>query len=170
MISLKSRFNDENIFKEGIIVGLFFLNSGILMYILHLFVTNTWFVILGGISLSIAIITLFMVVYISYFNEKRSEVFMFLWNEIFYLFLGIPLASICILIIPVSIYLFMFKGGVRETWMTIFIFTAILMISSLIYTGVKVWLNSRSSGLQVPEKIDKGPIEQLLYKMPNIKE
>ncbi len=64
----------------------------------------------------------------------------------------------------------MFGGSPIETWMFVVIFTLSLMISSLIYSAIKIWLNSKSSGLPIPEKIDEGPIEQLLYKIPSIED
>ena len=64
----------------------------------------------------------------------------------------------------------MFGGDPLETWNFSLIFTLSLMASSLIYTGFKIWLENRSSGLNVPEKVDKGPIEQLLYKIPSVED
>ena len=165
-MAFKSYFREEDVFKEGIIVGFLLLVVGLLMFVIHLFVSNLWLIAIGGVLISIAVISLFMVIYISFFNEKKSDIVMFIWNELLYLFIGIPLATICLLIIPVSIYLLMFGGNPEETWMFSVIFTLSLMISSLIYTGIKIWLENRSSGLHIPEKIDKGPIEQLLYKIP----
>ncbi len=166
----RSVFRDEDVFKEGIILGLIFAITGSLMLVLHSFIDNLWLLAIGGVFLALAGIALFMVIYISYFSEKRSEIMMFIWNEFLYLFIGIPMASICVLILPVTIYILMFGGQPDETWMFIVIFTFSLMGSSLIYTGIKIWVENRSSGLKVPEKVDKGPIEQLLYKIPSVED
>lgn len=160
-----SIFREEDVFKEGIILGLLSVVVGSLMFVLYSFYSNPWLLALGSVFLAIAGIVLFMVIYISFFNENKSEIFLFIWNELLYLFIGIPLASICILIIPVTIYTLMFGGDSHGTWVFSVIFTASLMFSSLIYTAVKIWLENRSSGLKIPEKIDRGHIEQLLNKI-----
>ncbi|MHA1200347.1 MAG: hypothetical protein ACTSQF_13555 [Candidatus Heimdallarchaeaceae archaeon] len=169
-MSLRSKLRKEDVFKEGIILGLFLLVVGLLMIVVHLFIDNLWLLVFGGILIAIAVSSLFMVIYISFFNENKSEITMFIWNEVLYLLIGIPLASICILILPVAIYILMFGGEPRETLMFSVFFTLSLMISSLFYSAVKIWLENRSSGLPIPEKVDKGPIEQLLYKIPSVED
>ena len=169
-MALRSNFKEEDVFKEGILLGLVFAVVGSLMLTLFSFYDNPWLLAIGSVFLAIAGIALFMVLYISFFNEKRSEVMMFLWNELLYLFVGIPLASICVLILPVTIYILMFGGDPGQTWKFSVIFTLSLMIASLIYGVIKLWIENRKSGLIVPEKIDKGPIEQILYRIPSVED
>ena len=95
---------------------------------------------------------------------------MFLWNEFLVLFVGIPLASICILILPVSCVLLFIKPDIVIVGLSCLAFVVGLQFSYLIYTGVKLWLDNRSSGYPVPTKAKKAPIEQLLYKIPIRKE
>ena len=108
-----------------------------------------------------------MIVLISMMHDKGGKMFLQIWNESLYLFVVLPLASICLLILPVSSYVLFFKGQPQDVLLFSLTFTVVLQFSSLIYSAVKFWLNRRSSGNKVPVKIDKGPIEQLLYKIPS---
>ncbi len=159
--------NEENVFSEGIFLGFFFLIVGILLLVVNMYFNNTWLSAIGFILLAIAAVLLFMVFLISVMQEKGGKTFLQIWNETLYLFVGLPLTSICLLILPVSSYLLFFKGQPRDILIFSLIFTVALQFSSLVYSGVKLWLNRRSSGYRLPIKIDKGPIEQLLYKLPS---
>jgi len=170
MMSKRSFFREEDVFKENFLLGLLLLIVGLLLLIIYGFYDNFWLKFVGFGLVAIAGVILFMIVLISYSNEFRSEIFLFIWNELLYLLVGIPLATICILILPVSIYILMFEGDPIQIWKFSSILVLSLMISSLIYTSIKLWLDNRSSGLSVPEKVDKGPIEQLLYQNPSFED
>ncbi len=159
--------NEENVYSEGVFVGFFFLIVGLLLIIVNTFVHNIWLIAIAAVLLSIAAILLFMVVFISILRESGGAVLLQIWNESVYLFLGLPMASICILIIPISIILLFFKVAPQDVLFFSLIFTVSLQLSSLSYSGIKLWLNNRSSGYELPVKIDKGPIEQLLYRIPS---
>ncbi len=159
-----ARLYEQDIFKEGIIVGLFFLFTSLLLYIINRFFPSILLIIFSLLFLALGGIIFFMALFIPFTNKKEGEILLFLWNEFLYIFLGLPLASICILLLPVSIYLLFFSGNI--VWVGLFslIFTIGLQLSSLIYTGVKLWLNNRVSGFPIPIKPDKEPIEALLYR------
>jgi hypothetical protein len=159
--------NEENVFSEGIFLGFFFLIIGILILVVNIYLSNTWLSAIGYTMLAIAGVLLFMVVLISLMQENGGKALLQIWNETVYLFIGLPLTSICLLILPVSFYLLFFKGEPNDILLFCLTFTVVLQVSSLIYSGVKLWLNRRSSGHKLPVKIDKGPIEQLLYKIPS---
>ena len=161
-----ARLYEQDIFKEGIIVGLFFLFTSLLLYIINRFFPSILLIIFSLLFLALGSIIFFIALFIPFTNKKGGEILLFLWNEFLYIFLGLPLASICILLLPVSIYLLFFSGNI--VWVGLFslIFTIGLQLSSLIYTGVKLWLNNRVSGFPIPIKPDKEPIEALLYRRP----
>ena len=159
--------NEENVYSEGIFIGFFFLIVGLLLVVVNNYVHNVWIIAIAAVLLLIAVILLFMVVFISILRRRGGDVFLQIWNEVVYLFLGLPMASICILIIPISIILLFFKVAPQDVLFFSLIFTVSLQLSSLSYSGIKLWLNNRSSGYELPVKIDKGPIEQLLYRIPS---
>ncbi|MCE7749700.1 MAG: hypothetical protein GPJ51_15045 [Candidatus Heimdallarchaeota archaeon] len=159
--------NEENVYSEGVFIGFFFLIVGLLLIIVNTFIHNIWLIAFAAVLLSIAAILLFMVVLISILRKSGGAVLLQIWNETVYLFLGLPMASICILIIPISIILLFFKVTPQDVLFFSLIFTVSLQLSSLSYSGIKLWLNNRSSGYGLPVKIDRGPIEQLLYKIPS---
>ena len=158
------RLFKQDLFKEGIVVGLFFMISSLLLYVIYRFFPTIWLVIFSIIMLALGGVIFFMSVFIPLIAKRSGVIFLFILNEFLYVFLGIPLASICILIVPVSIYLLFFSGNI--VWAGFFstMFSLTLMLSSLIYTGVKIWLDQRTSGYPVPEKPEKEPIEVLLYR------
>ena len=116
---------------------------------------------------ALAAVVLFMIFFIPATEAKGSAILLYLWNEFLFTFVGIPLACLCILILPVSIYLLFFSGNATEVIIFAAIFTFSLQITSLVYTGIKLWLSSRTSGNRVPDKVDRGPIEQLLHRFPS---
>ena len=160
------KYKEIDVFKEGTLLGLFFILIGILFIIVNAFIPTIWLIVFAVIFLALGFVFLFMSTFIPYLSRKQSDVFLFAWNEMIYLFLGLPLASICILILPVSIYILFFSGDAIIAGIFCLYFISSLQLSSLIYTGIKIWLHRRSSGYPIPPKIDKGPIEQLLYKLP----
>jgi len=159
--------NEENVYSEGVFIGLFFLIVGLLLIMVNNFVHNVWVFAITAVLLSISAILLFMVIFISILRKRGGDVLLQIWNETIYLFLGLPMASICILIVPISIYLLFFKGTPQDVLFFSLIFTVSLQLSSLSYSGIKYWLNNRSSGYEIPIKVDRGPIEQLLNKIPS---
>ncbi|MCG3256284.1 MAG: hypothetical protein KAU62_09385 [Candidatus Heimdallarchaeota archaeon] len=159
--------NEENVYSEGVFIGFFFLIVGLSLVIVNNYVHNVWVIAIVAVLLSIAAILLFMVVFIAILRERGGDVLLQIWNEVVYLFLGLPMASICLLVVPISIYLLFFKGAPQDVIFFSLIFTLSLQLSSLFYSGIKLWLNNRSSGYELPVKIDKGPIEQLLYRIPS---
>ena len=159
--------NEENVYSEGVFIGFFFLIVGLSLVIVNNYVHNVWVIAIVAVLLSIAAILLFMVVFIAILRERGGDVLLQIWNEVVYLFLGLPMASICLLVVPISIYLLFFKGAPQDVIFFSLIFTVSLQLSSLFYSGIKLWLNNRSSGYELPVKIDKGPIEQLLYRIPS---
>ncbi len=159
--------NEENVYSEGVFIGFFFLIVGLLLVIVNNYVHNVWLIAIAAVLLSIAAILLFMVVFISILRKKGGDVFLQIWNETLYLFLGIPMASICLLVVPISIILLFFKVAPQDVLFFSLMFTVFLQLSSLSYSGIKLWLNNRFSGYELPVKIDKGPIEQLLYRIPS---
>ena len=159
--------NEENVYSEGVFIGFFFLIVGLSLVIVNNYVHNVWVIAIVAVLLSIAAILLFMVVFIAILRERGGDVLLQIWNEVVYLFLGLPMASICLLVVPISIYLLFFKGSPQDVIFFSLIFTVSLQLSSLFYSGIKLWLNNRSSGYELPVKIDKGPIEQLLYRIPS---
>ena len=158
--------NEEDVFKEGIFVGFFFLVVGLLLLVVNSYIYNVWLKTTGIVLIIFAGLILFMVLFISITNEKAGTFLLQLSNESLYVFLGIPMASICLLLMPVSIYMLFFDGTREEILLFSLVFTVSLQLTSLIYSGIKMWINNRSSGHKVPVKTDKGPIEQLLYKIP----
>ena len=159
--------NEENVFSEGIFLGFFFLIVGILLLVVNQFFRNVWLNAIGFAMLAIAVVLLFMVILISMMQDRGGKILLQIWNESLYLFVGLPFTSIFLLILPVSTYVLFFKGQPQDVLLFSLTFTVAIQFSSLIYSGVKLWLNKRSSGHKVPIKIDKGPIEQLLYKLPS---
>ena len=159
-----ARLYKQDLFKEGVLVGLFFVITSLLLYVIYRFFPTIWLVIFSILALALGGVIFFMSIFIPFSSKKGGEIFLFIWNEFLYVFLGIPLASICILILPITIYLLFFSGSI--VWLGFFsaIVTIVLMLSSLIYSGFKIWLNQRTSGLPVPEKAEKEPIEVLLYR------
>ena len=162
------RRNKENVFREGIIIGVFFIISGVFLLTLNIFFYSVLLIAFAIVFFSLSLIVLFMTFFIPATDFKATEYFLFFSNELLYSFIGIPIATICILILPVTIYLLFFSGGTREIIIFVLSFNFTLQLSSLIYTSVKIWLNNKSSGNPVPVKIDKGPIEQLLHRFPNL--
>ena len=158
------RLFEQDLFKEGIVVGLFFMISSLLLYVIYRFFPSIWLVIFSILMLALGGVIFFMSLFIPLIAKKSGVIFLFIWHEFLYVFLGIPLASICILILPVTIYLLFFSGSIVWSGFFSALFTLTLMLSSLIYTGVKIWLNQRTSGYPVPEKPEKEPIEVLLYR------
>ncbi len=166
-MDIPSKYKEIDVFKEGTLLGLFFVLIGILFLIVNAYFPNNWLVAFSIIFLALGIVFLFISIFIPFASRKESSVLLFAWNEMLYLFLGIPLAAICILILPVSIYILFFSGDIFVVGMFCLYFVLSLQLSSLIYTIVSIWLHRRSSGHPVPPKIDKGPIEQLLYRVPS---
>ena len=165
MMFLKKQ-REENIFRKGVIVTLFFVTFAAFLLILNIFFPTFLLVVFSVVFIALGAVVLFMVLFIPAIEAKGSEILFYLGHELLFTFVGIPLASICILILPVSIYLLFFSGNNAEIIVFSVIFTFSLMITSLIYTGMKLWLSSRISGNTVPEKVDKEPIEQLLTRFP----
>ena len=159
-----NRLYKEDLFKEGIVVGLFFMITSLLLYVIYRFFPTIWLVIFSILALALGGVIFFMSIFIPFITKKSGVVFLFIWNEFLYVFLGIPLASICILIVPVTIYLLFFSGSIVWSGFFSALFTIALMLSSLIFTGVKIWLNQRTSGYPIPKKPEKEPIEVLLYR------
>ncbi|MHA1345767.1 MAG: hypothetical protein ACTSVO_04025 [Candidatus Heimdallarchaeaceae archaeon] len=166
MIFLKKQ-RKENIFREGVIVTLFFVSFVAFLLILNLFFPSILLIAFSIVFFTLAVVVLFMILFITAIEMKGSAIFLYLWNEFLFTFIAIPLASICILILPVSIYILFFSGHSTEVLIFAAIFTFILQLTSLIYTGIKLWLSSRSSGKRIPVKVDKGPIELLLNRFPS---
>ena len=165
-MDIPSKYKEIDVFKEGILLGLFFVLIGILFFIINTFVPINWLILFGVIILALGLVIFFMSTFIPYISKKQSDVIIFAWNEFLYLFLGLPLASICILILPVSIYILFFSGDIVIVGMFCLYFVLSMQLTSLIYTGVQIWLHRRTSGHPLPVKINKGPIEQLLYRIP----
>ncbi|GAH39473.1 unnamed protein product [marine sediment metagenome] len=164
------RQRKENIFREGVIVTLFFVSSAAFLLILNIFLPTFLLIAFSVVFFALAAVVLFMILLIPAIEMKGSQILFYLWNEFLFTFIGIPLASICVLILPVSIYLLFFSGSAAEIIIFAAIFTFSLQITSLIYTGIKLWLSSRISGNKVPVKVDKGPIEQLLSRFPSLED
>ncbi len=160
----------ENILREGVIVTLFFVTFAAFLLILDIFFPTFLLVVFSVVFFAIGAVVLFMILFILIIKARGSEILFYLGYESLFTFVGIPLASICILILPVSIYLLFFSGNAFEILIFAVIFTFSLMLSSLIYTGIKLWLSSRTSGILVPEKVEKEPIEQLLDCFPNLED
>ncbi len=165
MMLLKEQ-RKENIFREGVIVTLFFVTFAAFLLVLNIFFPTFLLVVFSVVFFALSAVVLLMILFIPAIEAKGSEILFYLGYEFLFTFIGIPLASICILILPVSIYLLFFSGNNAELLIFSVIFTFSLMITSLIYTGMKIWLSSRTSGNTVPEKVDKKPIEQLLNHFP----
>ena len=166
MMFLKKQ-KKENIFREGVIVTLFFVSFAAFLLVLNIFFPSFLLIAFSIVFFALAAVVLFMLLFIPTTEAKRSAILFYLWNEFLFTFLGIPLACICILILPVSIYLLFFSGNATEVIIFAAIFTFSLQLTSLIYIGIKLWLSSRTSGNRVPVKVDRGPIEQLLNRFPN---
>ncbi|MHA1954503.1 MAG: hypothetical protein ACW96U_11220 [Candidatus Heimdallarchaeaceae archaeon] len=165
-MDIPSKYKEIDVFKEGTLLGLLFILVGILFIIVNVFISTVWLIVFAVIFLALGFVILFMSTFIPYLSRKQSDVFLFAWNEMLYLFLGLPLAAICLLLLPVSIYILFFSGNISTVGKFCLYFVISLQLSSLLYTVVTIWLHKRSSGHPVPTKIDKGPIEQLLYKTP----
>lgn len=165
MMFLK-RQRKDNIFREGVIVTLFFVSFAAFLLILNLFFPTFLLIAFSVVFFALAAVVLFMLFFIPATEAKGSAILLYLWNEFLFTFVGIPLACICILILPVSIYLLFFSGNATEIIIFVAIFTFSLQGTSLIYTGIKLWLSSKTSGSRVPDKVDRGPIEQLLNSFP----
>jgi len=164
-MDIPANLREMDVYKEGVLVGIFFILSTILLYILNLFFEVEWLLTFALIFLAIGVVSLFMSLFIPFIGRKKGNMILFIWNEILVLFIGIPLASICILILPVSIVLLFFRPDVATVGLFCLSFVLALQFSYLIYTGVKLWLDNRSSGYLVPTKADKALIEKLLYKI-----
>ena len=165
-MDIPSKYKEIDVFKEGTLLGLFFILIGILLLVVNVYYPNNWLVVFAIIFLALGTVFLFMSIFIPFISKKQNSVLLFAWNEILYLFLGLPLAALCILILPVSIYILFFSGDIVAVGMFCLYFLISLQISSLLYTIITLWLDKRSSGHPVPVKIDKGPIEQLLHRVP----
>ncbi len=160
----------ENIFREGVIVTLSFISSAAFLLILNLLFPAALLVAFSIVFFALVAVVLFMIFFIPATEMKGSAILLYLWNELLFTFVAIPLAIICILILPVSIYILFFSGHATEVIIFAAIFTFSLQITSLIYTGIKLWLSSRSSGNIVPTKVEKGPVEQLLNRFPSLED
>jgi len=158
------RKRKENIFREGVVVTLFFVSFAAFLLILNVFFPAVLLIAFSVVFFALATVVLFMIFLIPAIEMKGSQILFYLWNEFLFAFVGIPLASICVLILPVSIYLLFFSGSTPEIIIFVATFTFSLQVTSLIYTGIKLWLSTRISGNKVPVKVDKGPIEQLLNR------
>jgi hypothetical protein len=165
-MDIPSKYKEIDVFKEGTLLGLFFILVGILLLIINAFSPNNWLIVFGIIFLALGIVFFFMSVFIPFISKRQGSVLLFAWNYFLYLFLGLPLAALCILILPVSIYILFFSGDIVIVTMFCLYFVLSLQLSSLLYTIVTIWMHRRSSGYPVPIKVDKGPIEQLLYRVP----
>lgn len=169
MMFLKKQ-KKENIVREGVIVTLFFVSFAAFLLILNIFFPTFLLIAFSILFFALAAIVLFMLLFIPATEAKGSAILFYLWNEFLFTFLGIPLACICILILPVSIYILFFSGRSTEVIIFAAIFIFSLQLTSLIYTGIKLWLSSRTSGNKVPVKVDRGPIELLLNRFPNLED
>ncbi|NPD89818.1 MAG: hypothetical protein HGN29_13985 [Asgard group archaeon] len=169
-MDIPSKYKEIDVFKEGILLGLFFILIGILFIVVHTFIPINWLSVFAVIFFALGFVILFMSTFIPYLSRRQSNILLFTWNEMVYLFLGLPLVSICLLILPVSIYILFFSGDVSIVGMFCLYFVLALQLSSLIYTGVTIWLHRRSSGHPISTKIDKGSIEQFLYKLPSVED
>jgi hypothetical protein len=160
----------ENIVREGVIVTLFFISSAAFLLILNLFFPAVLLIAFSIVFFALAAVVLFMLIFIPVTEMKGSAILLYLWNELLFTFVAIPLAIICILILPVSIYVLFFSGHAPEVIIFAAIITFSLQITSLIYTGIKLWLSSKSSGNRVPIKVDKGSIEKLQDTFPSLED
>ena len=160
--------NKDNIFREGIVVSLFFVSFGVFLIVLNIFFPSVLLIAFSIVFFALAAVVIFMLILIPATEIRGSEIILYLWNEFLFTFVGIPLAAICILILPASIYLLFFSSNTQQVIIFSLIFTFSLQFTSLIYTGVKLWLSTKKSGNKVPSKVDKGPIEQLLNRFPSM--
>jgi hypothetical protein len=103
-------------------------------------------------------------------GKRSGEILLFVWNELVYILFGIPLVLICLLIVPVSTYIVFFPGNSNKALIYSAVFILVVQIISLIYSGFLTWLDYRKSGLTVPEKPDKGPIEVLVKRIVSSKD
>ena len=165
-MDIPAKYKEIDVFKEGTLLGLFFILIGVLFLIINLFFPSNWIVLFGVLILALGLVIFLMAIFIPFISKKKSDVLLFAWNEFLYLFLGLPIAAICILIVPFSIYILFFSGDVIIAGMFSLYFVLSLQLSSMLHTGLQIWLHRRSSGRTIPVKIDKGPIEQLLYRIP----
>ena len=164
-MDIPSKFKEIDVFKEGTLLGLFFILIGILLLVVNAYYPNNWMVVFAIIFLALGFVFLFMSVFIPFISKKQSSVLLFAWNEILYLLVGLPLTTLCILILPVSIYILFFSGDIIIVSMFCLYFMLSLQLSSLLFTIVTSWLSRKSSGHPIPVKIDKGSIEQLLHRV-----
>jgi hypothetical protein len=165
-MDIPAKYKEIDVFKEGTLLGLFFILIGTLFFIINAFYPSSWLVLFGVIILALGLIILLMSIFIPFISKRQSDVLLFAWNETLYIFLGLPIAAVCLLIIPVSIYILFFSGDILIVGMFCLYFILSLQLSSMLYTGFQIWLHRRSSGHPVPVKVNKGPIEQLLYRIP----
>ncbi len=164
------KLKEMNIFREGVFVGLFFILASVLLLTINFFFDVVLLVIFALIFVSLGFVILFMALFIPFIGKKSGEVFLFVWNELVYILLGIPATIICLLIVPVSTYIVFFPGNANKALIYCVVFILSVQLISLIHSGVLIWFDYRKSGLPVPEKPDKGPIEALVKRIVSSKE
>ncbi len=101
MMFLKKQ-KKENIFREGVIVTLFFVSFAAFLLVLNIFFPSFLLIAFSIVFFALAAVVLFMLLFIPTTEAKRSAILFYLWNEFLFTFLGIPLACICILILQVT--------------------------------------------------------------------
>ena len=164
------KLKELDIYREGIFVGFFFILVSALMLTINFLFSADLLIIFALIFVSLGFVILFMSLFIPFISKKSGEIFLFIWNELVYILFGIPVALICLLIVPVSTYIVFFPGNANLALMYCVIFTLVVQLISLIYSGILTWFDYRKSGLAVPVKPEKGPIESLFKRMISSKE
>jgi len=164
------KLKELNIFREGVFISFFFILVSALMLTINYFFNVFLLSLFALIFVSLGFVILFMLLLIPFLDKKSGEIFLFVWNELIYILVGIPIAFICIAIVPISTYIIFFPGNANKTLIYCIVIILVIQIVSLIYSGFLIWLDYRKSGLPVPEKVDKGFIGILVKKMISSKE
>ena len=169
-MSFVYKLKELNIYREGVFVGLFFIIISALLLTVNFFFNVVLLIIFALIFVSLGFVILFMSFFIPFISKKSGEVFLFVWNELVYILLGIPFILICFLIVPISTYIIFFPGNANKALIYCVVFILVVQLISLTYSGILIWYDHRKSGLSIPEKLEKGPIESLFKRMISSKD
>ncbi len=155
----------ESMYEEGILLCILFFALGIFFLIIEIFtyIRTIWLSLLRSVFFAIGVVIIVSMLVFSLLNYKFMSTLLYLWNELLYIFILIPILSFFIFLVPTWVYLSLFNGELRLVIIVVSSWTLGFQLLALVYFVREIITESSiyKSKEKAPEKAYKPPIESL---------
>lgn len=155
----------ESMYEEGILLFILFFALGMFFFIIERFtyIRTIWLDLLKYVFFALGVIIVVSILIFSLLNYKFITTLLYLWNELLYIFIIIPIISFFVFLVPAWIYLTLFNGELRIAIIVVSSFTLGFQSLAIVYFVTQIIKESSiyKSKEKAPEKAYKPPIESL---------